>query len=396
MNSRQRILSAMQCRPVDRIPFVPCLNGYNIVSMPKRFHDMPRWEILKDLGIDLLIRFRLGVFVKPPMVIYPPSANSLPLAQGSWIVREWENLMRTSDQVKVEMKEDGDDRTIMIDTPVGRVQYKWRFTKASLDIPFPIEPMIKTVDDIDVFHFILDNTIVEPAYDEIHQTLDAVGDEGTCEATGGPTPIQDLLEILAGVENFYRLYFAHQKKMEDLMDHMLEVRKCEYELLAKSPAPIVITGENTSTTICSPTFMAQYEFPALNTYSDILHNEDKIHMVHMCGRLHHAMDELTGCRFDGAHDVAPPPTGDFDFKADRERFLASGKCISGGIDATAFAFMSPEKLEDYIIKRLEQVAPGTGFLMGSGDTVPYGTTEENLRTVVKVLEKYGKSPISVT
>jgi uroporphyrinogen-III decarboxylase len=205
--------------------------------------------------------------------------------------------------------------------------------------------------------------------------------------------MQDLIEILLGVENFYYFMNDYTDEMEALMEHMLEVRLDLYRALADCPAPIVITGENTSTTLASPDYMARYEFPALDAYSEIVHRTGKIHLAHMCGKLHRVVDLLEACQLDGLHDVAPAPTGDFDFHADLARLRAAGKSVAGGIDATAFVGLDPEGLEAYIIERLAEAAPGTGFLLSSGDTVPLGTTEENLRQVMRTLEQYGKYPL---
>ena len=155
----------------------------------------------------------------------------------------------------------------------------------------------------------------------------------------------------------------------------------------------MVTGENTSTTLASPADIERVEFPALDAYSDIVHAGGKIHMAHMCGTLHRVVDALARTRLDGLHDVAPAPTGDLDFKADRQRLLAAGKCVAGGIDATAFVNPSPEAIERYVIARLAEAAPGVGFLLSSGDTVPLGTEVETLRRIVRTLERHGNCPL---
>lgn len=387
MNSRERILNAMMCRPVDRVPFVPNLNGYNIRFMPERYHTMPRWEIFRELGIDLLVRFRVGTRIRPPIMLLPPPTGPLTLAGSA--SRQWAKSMPLTHKIKVKSVTEADTHYMILDTPKGCLRCGWRFPDRWADMPFPVEWLLKTIEDVRIYRFVLDNTVVEPAYDEIVEALEAVGDEGTCEAAGGSSPMMDLVELLMGVETFCYLMYDYPDEIEALMAHLFELHKQEYRLLAESPAPIIISGENTSTSLVSPEYMSRWEFPALNEYSDILHRAGKIHMVHMCGLLHQAMDLLVRAHFDGAHDVAPAPTGDFDFKSDRERLLASGKCLCGGIDATAFTQLEPEEMEIYVQKRLEETAPGTGFLLGSGDTVPFGTSVENLKAVVRAVEQYG-------
>ena len=390
MTSRERVLAAMRCEPVDRIPFVPNLNRYAIEGWPSRYHKMTRLAILQELEIDLLVRFRIGVRTKPPIVIIPPAEG--PANMLSSDARQWDKTQPATEKLRLRIRTHGRQRQVTIETPLGSLRSSWQFESTS-DMPFPTEYPLKSVDDFDIFHYVLDNTVVEPAYEEIEETLQAVGDYGTCEAVGGPTPLHTLLEYWLGIENFHYYMVDHAQKMQELMDHIMEVRKREYRILAQSPAPIIVSGEDTSTTLTSPEYMSRWEFPALNEFSDILHQAGKIHMVHMCGKLQNVLDLLVDCRFDGIHDAAPEPTGDLHFGKARERLCASDKCLVGGIDCTAFVKLTPEQIEEYVVERLGEVAPGTGFLLGAGDSVPYGTSVENIKAVVRAVQTYGKYPL---
>jgi len=390
MKSKERILAAMKCQQVDRIPFVPNLNGYAIRGFPEHYHPMKRWEIERDLGIDLLVRFRIGIREIPPTVVIPPTTGPVNLQSAQ--SREWNKCVPRADDIQLKIEADGDLTYVYLTTPLGDLRSAWRSVPTS-DLPFPEEHFIKSVKDFDIYHYVLDHTNVEPAYEESLEALEGVGNDGTCEAMGGATPIEDLLMFIMGIETFYFCMTDHPKETEDLMSHLMEIRRQGYRILSKGPAPVVITGENTSTTTMSPNFMKQWEFPALDEFSDILHEGDKIHMVHMCGKIQGVIDLLAERHFDGIHDASPPPTGDLDFRAAREKLCRSGKSLTGGIDCNAFVDLSPEQLEQYVKTLLEDVSPGTGFLLSSGDTVPYGTTTENLRAVVRAIENYGQYPL---
>ena len=393
MNSRERVLAAIKCEPVDRIPFVPNLNGFNILSMPKKYHSMKRWDILRELGIDLYIRFRTGVRIRPPLILLPAPDSAIG-SQASCLHRYYDKTMPVTDKIQVSSETIDGATYVIAETPAGRIRWGWKNNPMCPDFPHPVEYPIKTVKDIETYRYILDHTVLEPVFDDIEETLDAVGSDGTCEASGSLTPIQFAIEMLMGMETFYSFIMSdHVKETEELLEHLREINRQEYKLLAESPAPVIVTAENTSTTISSPDFMSKYEFPALNEFSDILHSNGKLHVAHMCGKLHNVVDLLEEIHCDGLMDVAPEPTGDFDFAADRDRLLSAGKSVAGGIDCTAFALMSTEQLEDYVMDCLSLVAPGRGFLLGSGDTVPAGTSAEKLMMVVSLLEKNGTYPL---
>ena len=392
MNSRERVLAAIQRRPVDRIPFTPNIDGYSIRSMPARYHEMARWEIYQDLGVDLLVRARRGHLTTPSESFMPPNMDG-PAALRPSYARRPPSERPQEHGIEVRTANRGPEIEVLVDTPVGSLRSGWRYTPQSPNIAFPTEHMLKTLDDVKTFTYILEKTRVDSLYGELEAVKAAIGDVGVVDGYGHCTPAQDLIMFTAGLENFLFLLQDHPREIEALLELMQDIRLREYRALAESPADVVTTYENTSTTLLSPAYMARYEFPALQEYSDILHAAGKIHLVHMCGEIANAIDLIAAASFDGVVDIAPPPTGDCDFRAGHKKLLAAGKCLAGGIDCTAFVNCEPAEMEEYVLRRLSEVAPGTGFLMGSGDAVPFGTPLENLRAVVRALEQFGKYPV---
>jgi uroporphyrinogen-III decarboxylase len=253
--------------------------------------------------------------------------------------------------------------------------------------------LLKTVEDVKIYQHVLEKTVVEPFYEDLVATQAALGEAGVVDASGQCTPVMDLVMFHMGLENFVFMMEDHPGEINTLLDMMQEVRKEEYRVLAESPAEVVTTYENTSTTLLSPSYMARYEFPALAEYTEILHAMGKIHLVHMCGKVGGVLDQIADVPFDGIIDVAPPPTGDCDFRVARTKLCEAGKCLGGGIDCTAFVELTPEGMQEYVFDRLCETAPGTGYLLGSGDAVPFGTPMENLRAVVHAVQKYGTYPV---
>ena len=392
MNSHERIMAALYCQPVDRVPFIPHVGGYAIASMPLRYQQMTRWELLAELGADLFIRSRRGIACWPPESFVPPS-TMLPLALLPANMQSPPLKSLPDRSIEIRRTCRGHETLVTLDTPVGTIRSLWRQTPESPMIPFPVEPMLKTVEDLKVYQYALERTIVEPWYDDLVATQTVLQGTGVVEAFGNCTPIQDLIMWHMGLENLVFMLQDHPDEIGAVLHMMQEVRKREYRVLAESPADVVVTYENTSTTLLSPSYMARYEFPALAEYTEILHAAGKPHLIHMCGRIRGALELIGKAPFDGIMDVAPSPTGDCDFRLAREKLCAAGKCLGGGIDATAFAQATPEEMETYVSNRLREVAPGTGFLLGSGDAVPFGTSLENLRAAARAAHRYGTYPI---
>jgi uroporphyrinogen-III decarboxylase len=61
----------------------------------------------------------------------------------------------------------------------------------------------------------------------------------------------------------------------------------------------------------------------------------------------------------------------------------------GGIDPTLFAQGAPQEMEAYVTDLLERMGPDRrGFILGSGDAVPYGTPPANLHAAADAASRF--------
>ena len=85
--------------------------------------------------------------------------------------------------------------------------------------------------------------------------------------------------------------------------------------------------------------------------------------------------------------MAPPPTGDLTL-AEGKRLWGDRLSVWGGIDATAFAGLSPAEMKAHARGILEEIAGYRGVILGSGDAVPLGTPLETLRAVTEAVKEF--------
>lgn len=393
MGPKQRILAALHCQPVDRIPFTPLIGSFARGQMPTRYQRMPLWEFYAEFGIDPWIR-NISAHATWPPQSFVPDSTMMPASLAVTMAKKNVVGKQRCGSVEIRNQRSGHESAVHVETPVGTLRSVWRNTPGSPHVPFCVEHMLKKVEDIQVFRYILDHTSVEPAYEDLRAAQGALGEQVVVDAYGHCTPVQDLIMFHMGLQEFVFMLQDHPEQVVGLLEQMLEIRKMEYRVLAQSPAEIIVTYENTSTTLLSPKYMAEYEFPALAEYSRILHAAGKLHLVHMCGRIQAVLPLIVESPIDGIVDIAPPPTGDCDFSVACAQLAAVGKCIAGGIDCTAFLGLSPEMLEAYVYDRLSQVTPGLGFLLGSGDAVPIGVPIENIVAVVSAVHEFGSTSLN--
>jgi len=70
-------------------------------------------------------------------------------------------------------------------------------------------------------------------------------------------------------------------------------------------------------------------------------------------------------------------------------------CIVGNIDVHTLSLGTPEQVEAEVRQRIRDLAPGGGYILGSGNSIPAYVKPENLLAMSQALKRYGKYPVSV-
>ena len=75
------------------------------------------------------------------------------------------------------------------------------------------------------------------------------------------------------------------------------------------------------------------------------------------------------------------------FKAKEE--IGDHMCIFGDVPAEKLVMGSPQEVEEYCHKLIEEVGKNGGFILAAGCEIPYNAKPENLKAMVKSVYKYG-------
>lgn len=377
MSSRERLMAALRHEETDRIPWSPLISGYFSLGLPEplRGNDI---ETQRAVGADIMERLL--------SLVYHPS---LPAAIPAFQATGMDPVETVIHCDKVEMREirKGDQLQRVYETPIGTLKETYEGRNSSPWMMFPVEYKIKTLEDLKLYRYIVEAQQYQPTYDRFIRTSQEIGDDGLATTPAPISPFQMLLEVELGVEQFHYFLADYPEEMEELMElmHAKNLEACG--IIAESPAEVVIIYENTSTSYMSPYMYPRYILRHLNDYADLFHEAGKIVLIHMCGKLKDVAEEIGQGRYDGICDIAPPPTGDLDL-AEAKRMWGDHLVATGGIDATAFASLSPERMKEHVWEILERIAPYRGVILGSGDAVPFGTPLETLRSVTKTVREF--------
>jgi len=352
MTNRERILSALNFQETDRLPWSPLIDDYFIRSLPLQNLHMEIIEAMRYIGCDIIERH---------------VANP---------IQTMHNV-----QTRREMAADGKGFRLWYDTPVGSVFEEY---KVSGQTTFNARHMLETEEDIRVFRYIMEHKTVTDNIAAFMERDRYIGDDGIACVSGPMSPIQYLLQDIAGVENTVYLLEDYPEEMEALLETMHDFNRKVYHVLKEYPTELVIDYEDTSSTVMSRDMFTRYGVPIINDYAEILHGAGKKFITHMCGCLDAFKCEIGGGIQDGVDSVCPPNTGDLHIWEARKAW-GNRKVLIGGIDPPALSWMSVAECEATVREIWEHMKGERGFILSTGDAVPFGTPIENMIAITRLV-----------
>jgi uroporphyrinogen-III decarboxylase len=74
-----------------------------------------------------------------------------------------------------------------------------------------------------------------------------------------------------------------------------------------------------------------------------------------------------------------------------KKILEGHTCVMGGLPSTLLLNGTPSEIEKYVKDLLKEMMPGGGFILATSTPVPAETPPENVKAVIRTVEKYGVS-----
>jgi uroporphyrinogen decarboxylase len=93
---------------------------------------------------------------------------------------------------------------------------------------------------------------------------------------------------------------------------------------------------------------------------------------------------------DCIETCSPPPLGDFDI-VEAKRLYGDRVCFKGGMDmVNVIQRGTPELIDRKVRELVEAGARGSGFILGTADSIRPETSKENFDAFFKAAAKYAK------
>ncbi len=307
MTGRERLTAILKKQPTDRMSWSPLVDNNSLNLFPKNLRGNGGIDFYRHLGCDILL---LNGWISPhsfrsPELRWPNSVKVCTVENNGKTKREWK-------------------------TPQGTL------TGVS-DRGHPVKYPIDSRQAVSIYQQMWEGAeYVEHNDTAILNTLDTlVGNDGVVTRFWGPSAIPLLLEKDMGPENFYYLLMDYPDEMNALISTIHARHLQAFEILADGPCDSITLIENTSTYYISPDIYKRYNMPHQRDFVEIIKQQGKTAILHMCGHVLDLLDLIkeTGC--DGIHALTPSPTGNTPWEKALD-VIGDDLIIFGALDPSIF------------------------------------------------------------
>lgn len=371
MTLRDRILAVYGRRPVDKVPFVLDLSHwfYHKNHIPwdlSRSYDQPEYEL-----IECHRRHGAGFYLPNLGAFFSTTY------EGEVVSRVSKDTSQASPRI-----------TWRYETPVGTIERSRVWEEASYS--WGIDSWaIQSEQDIRVLAYALSHRKYAPQWDRYRAWVQAVGELGVVYLPAGYSAIGQLLNYWMGVEGTMYATMDFPETMRSVVDEINENNLTLIDLLAKSPAEIIMMGDNFSSDLQPPSFFERWSKEYYVEAIRRLHRAGKYVAVHIDGRLRGALEMIHQAGADCADAVTPTPMGDLTPEECRDE-AGNDFILSGGVSPDLWLEnASEEAFAQAVIRWLELRKKSPRLFANAGDQVPPCAVESRIDLMRELVEKYG-------
>lgn len=142
----------------------------------------------------------------------------------------------------------------------------------------------------------------------------------------------------------------------------------------------------------NPKIYRQYLFPWVRKIGDLAKARNIPFLYHTDGLLYDVIPDLLDCGVTSLHPIEPQAMDPAEVK---NRFADRKLAAVGSIEVDTLCRGSVADVQALVRDRLKRVAPGGGYCLGSGNSVPHYAKFENYWAMLEAGEKWGAYPISL-
>lgn len=351
MTSRQRLLAAYRGEETDRLPYwAKVANPTWRTSQPEEIRKLSDLELHDYIHAD-------GIFGCPG------------------------GIRRTAPHAPVETKRDANLERRLTRTPDGDLAEEWTldpYTQSWHPTEFPV----KTLADVRRYRWAFEDVSYEVDEQAVATAADRcrqIGQRGVTKTGGVSSPLMHLIQHVMGPVNTHLMLADHPAEMDELIALMQSDRAEEVKAVAEhTPADLVVSVENTSTTLISPGQFEKYCYRHLCDYGRAVRAAGKMHELHMCGMTLVLLELIETIPAESIEAYTSPTLGNTRLADGRAR--APSKTLVGGTNVMVW-LTEAERIEQYVLDELAACPDQRRIVLTTAGVAPPGCPAERFRAV---------------
>ncbi len=368
MSLRERILAVYHGEKPDKIPFMLDLSHwfYHRNRMPwdlSKSYDCPEKELIdyhKRIGVGFYMP-NLGSFYD---VSYPANVK-----------------------VTTTKSADGQEIRWQISTPAGTIERVrvWENDNYSWGIP---EWCIKNEEQLLILADAFSARKFQSDWRKYREWANYVGDTGVVYLGAGYSAMGQLLNYWMGVEESIYAINDYPDTVREVVERINQNNLLQIDLLAQSPAEIIVMGDNFSSDLQPPSFFEAWSKEYYAEAIRRLHAAGKYVAIHIDGRLKGSLEMFSKIGADCADAVTPKPTGDLS-PAECRADAGEQMILSGGVPPCLWLnSVTDDAFRQSVLEWLELARSNPRLIANAGDQVPPHALEHRIIMMKEMVEGY--------
>lgn len=368
MTERERVLAILNHQQPDQLPWLADLDYYNFYMRKDNILPTKYKNTYLDEGLQQMHRdYGTGFYL-----------------QGC---QPWKTKARGWDSQT--QRTENDIVTTTINTPVGQLREIQQYSKISYSWGIT-EHLIKDIEDLKIFLWVLQNTEYTADYDFLHKRYETIADNGVVLCYTPKSPLMDLVALRAGIENVTYMAIDEQAEFAAILEEIEDIYDVPAQIALESPAECIMIPENISSE-CVASFYQKYMKHYHQKWTSRIHEAGKYSFVHQDGTVRGLVSQLSReSHFDVIEAITPLPIGDVDI-AEVAGLVDDSTIIWGGIPGGLFheKSCSDEDFDKHVLHCIEVMTSSPRYVLGVADQVVPGSSERRIKHVRELVNKYG-------
>ena len=249
---------------------------------------------------------------------------------------------------------------------------------------------IKTREDFEKFPW---EVAAELDFDSFHKVKALLPENMKVIAISGK--IFTLTWMLMGFNHFGLSLIMDEQLVADVFKKVAEIQFQGLEEIFDMPHIAAVWAVDDlafgNGPMISPQAFRDHVFPWYQEMSRRCHEKDRLFMMHSDGDLKELMEDIITIGVDVIQPIDPTCLDIVEFK----QMYGDRICMVGNVSNELLRSGTPAEVESRVKELLEKVAPGGGYCLGSGNSVPDWAQFKNYMAMRDTTLKYGAYPIHI-